>query len=58
MNTAVIMTPGEHSQQSTSAESNKPIENSVPLLPDHEVRYLKNYGRELYDDMCENEYKS
>ena len=50
---------GEHSQQSTSAESNKPLQiNSAPLLAPDEGRYLKLYGRELFDDMIENEYKS
>ena len=29
-----------------------------PLLPPEEIAYLKLYGRELYDDMIENEYKS
>ena len=49
---------GEHSQQSTSAESNKPLITNPPLLPTDECRYLKNYGRELFDDMVANEYKS
>ena len=49
---------GEHSQQSTSAESNKPDVSGIPLLPLDETRYLKLYGRELFDDMVEHEYKS
>lgn len=46
--------------QSTSAESNNPHKNvnSVPLLTNDERRYLKLYGRDLFHDMLENEYKS
>ena len=29
-----------------------------PLLAPDETAYLKSYGRELFDDMVENEYKS
>ena len=29
-----------------------------PLLPCEEATYLKLYGRELFDDMLENEYKA
>lgn len=29
-----------------------------PLLPCEEATYLKQYGRELFDDMLENEYKA
>jgi hypothetical protein len=50
----------DHSQQSTSAESNKPLvlSGNKPLLPPEEATYLKQYGRELFDDMVENEYKA
>lgn len=53
-----IIAGGENSQQSTSAESNKPIVNNTPLLPPDEAKYLRLYGRQLFDDMIENEYKS
>ena len=51
---------GEHSQHSTSAESNKPVEAGLkkPLLPIDEANYLRMYGRELFEDMLQNEYKS
>ena len=51
---------GENSQTSTSAESTKAAAalTNPPLLSSDESRYLKLYGRELFDDMVENEYKS
>ena len=49
---------GENSQQSTSAESNKPGVANKKLLPIEETTYLRQYGRELFDDMLANEYKS
>jgi len=32
--------------------------SNKPLLPCEEATYLKQYGRELFDDMLENEYKA
>lgn len=55
---------GEHSQHSTSAESNKPDASGTaaaakkPLLAIDEASYLRQYGRELFEDMLQNEYKS
>ena len=56
----------EHSQDSTSADSGKVTKEGIglerinckPLLAQEEIRYLKQYGRELYDDMVESQYKS
>jgi len=52
---------GEHSSHSTSAESNKPECTGAakkPLLTHEEATYLSQYGRELFEDMIQNEYKS
>jgi len=53
----------EHSQNSTSAESHRaagsgPTGSQKPLLPAEEENYLRLYGRELFEDMIQNEYKS
>lgn len=51
----------DQSQELTSAESNKPLglaTTKEPLLKPEETAFLKYYGRELFDDMLESEYKS
>ena len=53
----------EYSQQSTSAESNKPVNPAAastnqPLLTPEDIKYLRLYGRELFDDMLNDEYKA
>ena len=48
----LIAAVGDHSQESTSAESNKATMGIIKsvLLPHAETTYLKNYGRELFED--------
>ena len=59
--------PNIESQQSTSAEShirttsfafNQPAtQDFQKLLKDEEYEFLKTYGREIYEDMCNSEFK-
>lgn len=60
---ASVSTAHEHSQSSTSAESGKKGRESgapasAPLLNAYELTYLRNYGRELFEDMVQSQHKA